>query len=262
MSLFSSWADCSALVCEAWLGPAYQITTQSNAIRAGSDQQEIHRDYRESQPRALLTPDMSHWGARCAEFPLVTHVANQFMTLQCAIAHTDQPLTSGPTRFLPYSNQLPNGYLNIRRQEFKDFVGPRMSQMPLEIGDAAFFNPTTFHQPGVNETDIHRAMNLFQVNSSMSRAMDTKNTIAMTKAVWPIMYRWHKEIQANAGGSGSVVSGSLHSENPLTWVGTLRQRDQDRETPSRARSTHRCHLRGIRLPTQHRQECRCAIVPS
>ncbi|ORX36098.1 hypothetical protein BD324DRAFT_630156 [Kockovaella imperatae] len=194
-----------AMVCEAWLGLGYQITTQSNAIRAGSDQQEIHRDYH-----------MSHWGDRCRQFPLATHVANQFLTLQCAIAHTPQPLTSGPTRFLPYSNHHPNGYLNIRRQEFKDFVKPRMSQMPLEVGDAAFFNPSTYHQPGVNEQDVHRAMNLFQVNSCMSRCMDTKDTAGMTKAIWPVLKQWHKEIQGSTGsGTERFVNGTKTERHPL-----------------------------------------------
>lgn len=35
-----------ATVCEAWLGPSYQITASMNAIRSGGEQQAIHRDYR------------------------------------------------------------------------------------------------------------------------------------------------------------------------------------------------------------------------
>jgi ectoine hydroxylase-related dioxygenase (phytanoyl-CoA dioxygenase family) len=40
--------DDRAAVCEAWLGPSYQITGTLNATFAGGIQQEIHRDYRKS----------------------------------------------------------------------------------------------------------------------------------------------------------------------------------------------------------------------
>jgi ectoine hydroxylase-related dioxygenase (phytanoyl-CoA dioxygenase family) len=36
-----------ALICEAWLGPGYQITTSTNGTFKGGEQQAIHRDYRE-----------------------------------------------------------------------------------------------------------------------------------------------------------------------------------------------------------------------
>lgn len=36
-----------ALMCEAWLGPGYQITTSTNGTFKGGEQQAIHRDYRE-----------------------------------------------------------------------------------------------------------------------------------------------------------------------------------------------------------------------
>jgi ectoine hydroxylase-related dioxygenase (phytanoyl-CoA dioxygenase family) len=48
-----------AAVCEAWLGPGYQITGTTNATFVGGDQQDIHRDYREyttPQKRRLQTP--------------------------------------------------------------------------------------------------------------------------------------------------------------------------------------------------------------
>ena len=140
--------------------------------------------------------DLSHWGNRVAEFPLVFHLTNQFYTLQAAIAHTAQPLNTGPTGFLPYSQQLPSGYLNIRREMFRDWVKPRLSRLPLEIGDAVFFNPATFHQPGINETSSIRTLNLFQVNSCMSRPMETKNTLDMTKAVWPVFKEWSRSIKS------------------------------------------------------------------
>jgi len=47
--------DYRAAVCEAWLGPSYQITGTLNATFAGGNQQEIHRDYRKSETLDLLT---------------------------------------------------------------------------------------------------------------------------------------------------------------------------------------------------------------
>lgn len=35
-------------VCEAWLGPSYQLQGSLNATFKGGDQQAIHRDYRMS----------------------------------------------------------------------------------------------------------------------------------------------------------------------------------------------------------------------
>lgn len=37
----------SALACEAWLGPGYQITAQTNIVKPGGKAQQPHRDFRE-----------------------------------------------------------------------------------------------------------------------------------------------------------------------------------------------------------------------
>src|SRR4051794_40602568 len=37
--------DIIALVCEAWLGPSYQITSQVNVVNPGGQAQTAHRDY-------------------------------------------------------------------------------------------------------------------------------------------------------------------------------------------------------------------------
>ena len=198
-----------ALASEAWLGTAYQITGQSNAIAVGAEQQEVHRDYREYTQSELkisvrltllchASSDMAHWDKRVGEFPMATHIASQFLTLQLAIAHTDQPLSTGPTRFLVYSNQNPSGYLNVKRPEHLEWINTQMVQMPLEIGDAVFFNPATYHQPGNNESEEHRVMCLFQLNSCMSRAMEAKDSSAITRAIWPVIKRWGKEMRADS----------------------------------------------------------------
>lgn len=36
-----------ALTCEAWLGPGYQVTAQTNVVNPGGRAQKPHRDYRE-----------------------------------------------------------------------------------------------------------------------------------------------------------------------------------------------------------------------
>lgn len=38
-----------ALVSEAWLGPGYQITAQTNIVKPGGKAQQPHRDYRTSR---------------------------------------------------------------------------------------------------------------------------------------------------------------------------------------------------------------------
>src|SRR5437867_546012 len=37
--------DLHALVAEAWLGPAYQVTSQVNVVNPGGEGQTVHRDY-------------------------------------------------------------------------------------------------------------------------------------------------------------------------------------------------------------------------
>jgi ectoine hydroxylase-related dioxygenase (phytanoyl-CoA dioxygenase family) len=39
-------ADGSDLICEAWLGPGYAMTTQTNIVKPGGKAQAPHRDYR------------------------------------------------------------------------------------------------------------------------------------------------------------------------------------------------------------------------
>src|SRR5689334_455253 len=37
--------DVLALICQAWVGPGYQVTSQVNAVNAGGAAQVAHRDY-------------------------------------------------------------------------------------------------------------------------------------------------------------------------------------------------------------------------
>jgi ectoine hydroxylase-related dioxygenase (phytanoyl-CoA dioxygenase family) len=43
------------------------------------------------------------------------------LTLQGAVAHSDMPLASGPTTYLPHSHKYKPGYVAFRRDDFKLF---------------------------------------------------------------------------------------------------------------------------------------------
>ena len=167
-----------SLVCEAWLGPFYQMTAQVNLVRPGGKAQTAHRDY--------------HLGFQTEEvalrFPAHVHKLSPVMTLQGAIAHCDMPLESGPTKLLPYSQNYGPGYLAYRRDVFRDFFEDNYVQLPLEKGDMLFFNPALFHGAGDNVSeDIQRLGNLVQVSSAMGRAMETLDRLAMCKALYPVL---------------------------------------------------------------------------
>lgn len=165
-----------ALMCEAYLGPAYQITTQVNIVKPGGKPQVCHRDY--------------HLGFQTAEdaakWPRAVHTTSQMLTLQGAVAHTDMPLESGPTRLLPYSQRMREGYLAYRRPEFNEYFVRHHVSVALEKGDGLFFSPALFHAAGENTTtDIERSANLMQVSSAFGRPMETIDTIPLVEKSWP-----------------------------------------------------------------------------
>lgn len=167
-----------AAVCEAWLGPGYQMTAQVNLVRPGGKAQEAHRDY--------------HLGFQSADtaarFPAHVHTLSSVMTLQGAVAHCDMPVESGPTQLLPFSQLFPEGYMAYRRAEFRAFFATHAIQLPLSKGDAVFFNPALFHAAGENgSADIHRMANLLQVSSAFGRAMESVDRIGMCRAIYPAL---------------------------------------------------------------------------
>ncbi len=164
--------------CEAWLGPGYQMTAQVNVVRPGSAAQEAHRDY--------------HLGFQTAEtaarFPAHVHDLSSVMTLQGGIAHCDMPLASGPTKLLPFSQLYRPGYMAYRLDGFRTHFEERCIQIPLEKGDALFFNPALFHAAGENRSpDIQRMANLIQISSAFGRAMETIDRVAMSKSLYPVI---------------------------------------------------------------------------
>lgn len=167
-----------AMVAEAWLGPAYQFTSQVNVVNPGGAAQSAHRDYH----LGFMTP------AQMAQYPAHVHRLSPVLTLQGAVAHCDMPVESGPTLYLPYSQRYESGYLAITTPEFSDHFDTHHVQLPLAKGDAAFFNPALFHAAGHNRSaDIRRMANLLQVSSAFGRAMESMDRTRMSAALYPAL---------------------------------------------------------------------------
>ncbi len=173
-----------ALVCEAWLGPWYQMTAQVNVVRPGGQAQQPHRDY--------------HLGfqeeAEVARFPLPVQRFSQLLTLQGAVAHSDMPVESGPTKLLPFSQQFAGGYLAWRRREFIDYFESHAVQLPLAKGDALFFSPALFHAAGSNVTVKHfRTANLLLVASAFAKPMESVDRIHLVQQIYNVLSARYRE---------------------------------------------------------------------
>ncbi len=168
--------DALAVVCQAWLGPRYQVTSQVNVVNPGGTQQVPHRDYH----LGFVPAD------HLAAYPAHLHRTSPVLTLQGAVAHCDMPVESGPTMMLPYSQRFPGGYIAFNRPEFVEFFAAHHVQIPLRKGDAVFFNPALYHGAGSNtSSDIRRIANLLQISSPFGRAMEALDRTAMVRAVYP-----------------------------------------------------------------------------
>ncbi|MBE7213197.1 MAG: phytanoyl-CoA dioxygenase family protein, partial [Gluconacetobacter diazotrophicus] len=153
-------------------------TSQVNVVRPGGAAQTPHRDY--------------HLGFQAAEvvrhFPVHVHRFSPMLTLQGAVAHCDMPLESGPTLYMPFSQNYGPGYLAAQEPEIRDWFGRERLQLPLRKGDAVFFNPALLHAAGNNRSaDIRRMANLLQVSSAYGRAMETVDRIRMADTLFPVL---------------------------------------------------------------------------
>jgi ectoine hydroxylase-related dioxygenase (phytanoyl-CoA dioxygenase family) len=162
----------------AWLGPHYQLTAQVNVVNPGGEAQRPHRDY--------------HLGfystAEVMDFPLHVHRVSATQTLQGAVAHTDMPIESGPTKVFPFSQHYRAGFALSERSEFTEAYEQHYAQLPLSKGDIVFFNPAVLHAAGHNQTsDIRRMNNLLQICSVFTRAMEWRDHDAMCLAVYPFL---------------------------------------------------------------------------
>lgn len=188
-----------ALASEAWLGPHYQMTAQVNRVNPGGAAQKAHRDYHLGFQSA----------AEIERFPSHVHHLSPVLTLQGAVAHCDMPLESGPTLFLPFSQQYSLGYLVAGRQEFQDYFATHHVQLPLEKGDVVFFNPALVHAAGTNRSaDILRMANLLQVSSAFGRAMETVNRERMSAALFPALKAMLADGRIDADSAAHSIAAS------------------------------------------------------
>lgn len=112
--------DMLELIAEAWLGPAYQVTSQVNVVNPGGVAQNVHRDYH----LGFLSQE------RAATYPAHVHRLSPVLTLQGAVAHCAMPVESGPTLYLPHSQKFEPGYLAWRLPRFVEYFDAHHVQLP------------------------------------------------------------------------------------------------------------------------------------
>lgn len=195
------------LPCRAWLGQGYQLTAQVNRVNPGGAAQTAHRDYH----LGFMPP------ARVATYPAQVHALSPLLTLQGAIAHCDMPLETGPTLYLPYSHQMLEGYVAFQRDEFQDYFTANRTQLPLEKGDAVFFNPAVMHGAGTNTTtDRYRMANLLQIGSPFGRSIEAVDRDAMCRALYPILQTVdNPQLVIAAAAEGYAFPTNLDSDPPV-----------------------------------------------
>ncbi|WP_320822817.1 phytanoyl-CoA dioxygenase family protein [Reinekea sp.] len=187
------------LAATAWLGPGYQITSQTNSVNPGGEAQVAHRDYH----LGFMTPQQAE------AYPEHIHRLSPMLTLQCAIAHVDMPLVSGPTLYLPHSQKYPLGYLLADCAPLHDYFKTHRVQLPLEKGDLVLFNPALFHAAGSNTSkDIKRAANLLQISSAFGRAMESVDRAKMSRLLFPELKALAASGELSADQMEAVIAAS------------------------------------------------------
>jgi ectoine hydroxylase-related dioxygenase (phytanoyl-CoA dioxygenase family) len=155
------------LISSARLGPHHRLTAQVNVVKLGAAAQISHREY--------------HIGFQdsesCAKFPKALPVVSQFLMLQGAVAQSDVPVESGPTRLLPFSQRFEEVYMAYRVSQFQGCFLEKYVSLALEKGDGLFFNPVLFHSAGQNDsTNIQRSANLLPISSVFGKLMEMIDT--------------------------------------------------------------------------------------
>ncbi len=216
-------SDAIALASSAWLGPAYQVTSQLNVVNPGGTAQSPHRDYH----LGFMTDEQA------GRYPAHVHGLSGGLTLQGAVAHVDMPVESGPTKLLPHSQKYALGYLAWRRPDVIDFFEEHHVQLPLAAGDAVFFHPALFHAAGTNRTaDVRRMANLIQVSSAMGRSMESVDRERMVRAIYPQLVDraeiWEPSELANAvsaAAEGYPFPSNLDRDPPINGLAPPSQAD-------------------------------------
>ncbi len=208
-------SDAIAMAAAAWLGRGYQLTAQVNRVNPGGAAQTPHRDYH----LGFMTPD------QLATYPRQAHAMSPCLTLQGAVAHCDMPVESGPTMLLPYSQRFFEGYVAFGRPEFQSYFAANHVQLPLECGDALFFNPAVMHGAGTNRTtDVQRMANLLQIGSAFGRSIESVNRVRMAKTLYPVLQ--------NARGSGNLSRREVANAVAAAAEGYAFPTNLDRDPPA------------------------------
>jgi ectoine hydroxylase-related dioxygenase (phytanoyl-CoA dioxygenase family) len=214
--------DTLTMICQAWLGAGYQVTSQVNVVNPGGAAQVAHRDY--------------HLGfmsrSQALRYPAHVHTLSPVLTLQGAVAHVDMPVETGPTLYLPYSQRYRAGYLAYHQPEFTAYFDEHRVQLPLGRGDAAFFNPALFHAAGANRSaEVRRMANLLQVSSAFGRAMETVDRAAMLRVLYPVLrhYPGSTENVIAASAEGYAFPTDLDLHQPVGGLAPRTQADVVRE---------------------------------
>lgn len=220
------------LASQAWLGPLYQITTQVNVVHPGGNAQTCHRDY--------------HMGFQTVEqlgsYPANAHALSASLTLQGAIAHSDMPLDSGPTKLLPFSQKYLPGYFAAQLPEFRTYFEANSVQLPLNKGDALFFNPAVFHAAGENRTrDVYRFANLMQIGSGYGRSIEIVDRARMCRTLYAELASQIANGQLDKAELENVIAASaegypfpanLDIDSPLSGMAPQSQQDLLRQALS------------------------------
>jgi ectoine hydroxylase-related dioxygenase (phytanoyl-CoA dioxygenase family) len=186
--------DC---VAQSWLGPGYRLTSQVNVVNPGGESQTAHRDYH----LGFMSND------RLERFPAHAHRLSPYLTLQAAVAHVDMPLASGPTMFLPYSQRYEHGYRAAPLKPFQEYFERRHVQLPLQRGDAVFFNPALMHAAGKNiSKGIYRMANLMLISSPLGVAMESIDAQKICAAAYPELLALLDRGELDAGEVDAVIS--------------------------------------------------------
>jgi len=188
-----------ALVSQAWLGANYQVSSQVNIIYPEGKAQAPHRDY--------------HLGfqenSEVLAYPLHTQIMSRLLTLQGGVAHVDIPVKSGPTKFLPFSQQYTKGYLAWREKNFKEYFENNYVQLSLKKGDAIFFNPATFHAGGENRSKkVIRSVNLLQISSAFSKPMESVNLYKISLRIYKDLQKMYKKKEVDIVSLDAILTAS------------------------------------------------------
>lgn len=161
------------LIFQSYMGPKYNVSSQINIVEPGSKSQIFHRDYH----LGLMNYE------EIKKYPLNIHKSSKNLTLQCLIAHSNINKFNGSTKLIPYSQNIENGYLDIKNDKTIKKCEENYIQLNLNVGDILFFNPAVYHAAGSNKTYHNRIGNIIQINSAFSIPMEAYNNNLIKKIV-------------------------------------------------------------------------------